>query len=118
MLTTTSGAKPSVLYNRLMQKEERVLEIVGRLETQHGSILEHNRITWYVEADEGEILRLLLRNRYFTVTRLGARSWLMSSNLRAVLEYVSEWDDFGIDLVDSIKEVAPTIFKLARKGKS
>jgi len=32
MLTTTSGAMPSTLYNRLSVKPEKVADIVGRIE--------------------------------------------------------------------------------------
>jgi hypothetical protein len=100
-----------------MQKEGRVREIVGRIEAQHGSILEHNRITWHVEADEEEVLTLLLRNRFFTVTRLGLKNWLMSSNLRAILEYYTEWGDVGTQLIETIKEVSPTIYKFMSSAK-
>ena len=46
MLTTTSGAQPSILFERLKERPEKVQEIVERVEVQHGNILEHNRLMW------------------------------------------------------------------------
>ena len=109
MLTTTSGAAPSNLFNSLSVKPEKVKDIVGRLEVQHGNILEHNRLSWLLEAEEGEVLKVLVRNHFFSFTRLSARNWLVSSNLRAVLEYKSEGDEFSEKLFESIKSVAPVV---------
>jgi hypothetical protein len=89
MLTTTSGVKPSTLYNRLKEKKGRVAEVVGRLEAQHGSTLEHNRLIWLLEAAEGEVLELALRSRFLTLTKLGDDRWLMSANLRTIVELAS-----------------------------
>jgi hypothetical protein len=107
MLTTTSGAKPSTLYNRLKVKEGRVADVVGRLEAQHGSTLEHNRLVWLLEAAEGEVLDLSLRSRFLTLTRLGDDRWLLSANLRTVVELAAGDDQFAETLADSIQEVAP-----------
>jgi len=110
MLTTTSGAKPSTIYERLQASPEKVNDIVSHLEVQHGSILEHNRLVWILEADEHLVLDTLLETKYFTFTRLGSRRWLMSANLRAVLEYLEEHeDDLGHSLLDSISTVAPNL---------
>lgn len=116
MLTTTSGAKPSTLYRRLKANPEKVRGIVGRLEVQHGSILEHNRLTWRLEAGEGEVLDILMRSRFFAITRLGDSEWLVSANLRTVVEYHERWrDEFGEALVESIQEVAPMVYGHARR---
>jgi hypothetical protein len=117
MLTTTSGAAPSNLYHRLSANPLKVAEIVGRLEVQHGSIVEHNRLNWLLEAGEGEVLKILLANRFFTFTRFGSNQWLVSANLRAVVEYAAERDEFGELLMESIKERLPSVYAFGRRGK-
>jgi hypothetical protein len=110
MLTTTSGVKPSTIYERLQTNPEKVNDIVSRLEVQHGSILEHNRLVWILEADEHLVLDTLLKNKFFSFTRLGSSRWLMSANLRAALEYSEEYgSDLGDSLLDSIGTVAPNL---------
>jgi hypothetical protein len=117
MLTTTSGAAPSNLYHRLSANPLKVAEIVGRLEVQHGSIVEHNRLNWLLEAGEGEVLKILLANRFFTFTRFGSNQWLVSANLRTVVEYTDERDEFGELLMESIKERLPSVYAFGRRGK-
>ena len=107
MLTTTSGAKPSTLYNRLTEK--RVADVVGRLEAQHGSTLEHNRLVWLLDATEGEVLGLALRSRFLAMTKLGDDRWLLSANLRTVVELAGDDDPFARSLAESIQEVAPNL---------
>ena len=116
MLTTTSGAAPSNLFHRLSANPGKVAEIVGRLEVQHGSILEHNRLNWLLEAGENEVLKVLLINRFFTFTRFGSNQWLVSANLRAVIEYAAEGDEFGNLLLESIKERLPSVYAFGRRG--
>ena len=117
MLTTTSGAKPSTLYNRLKEKKERVADVVGRLEAQHGSTLEHNRLVWLLEAAEGEVLDLALRSRFLAITRLGDGRWLLSANLRTVVELARDDDPIARSLAESIQEVAPNLnVSLSRSG--
>ena len=72
MLTTTSSAKPTTIYERLQANPEKVNDIISRLEAQHGSILEHNRLVWILEADENLVLDTLLKNKFFTFTGSGA----------------------------------------------
>ena len=110
MFTTTSGAQPSTLYKRLKKNPEKARTAVGRLELQHGSILEHNRFTWTLEATEGEVLGIMLENRFFNFTLLGESKWLVSANLRTVLEYSEkERDGFGDALFDSVRVLAPSL---------
>ena len=109
MLTTTSGAKPSTLFNRLKENEKRVADVVGRLEAQHGSILEHNRLVWLMEAAESRVLDLVLRSRFLAITRLGDDRWLLSANLRTVVELARDDDPFSRSLAESIREVAPNL---------
>ena len=109
MLTTTSGAKPSTLFNRLKEKKERVADVVGKLEAQHGSILEHNRLVWLMEAAESRVLDLALRSRFLAITRLCDDRWLLSANLRTVVELAGDDDPFSRSLAESIQEVAPNL---------
>ncbi len=110
MFTTTSGSQPSTLYKRLKNNPKKARTAVGRLELQHGSILEHNRFTWTLEATEGEVLRIILENRFFNFTPIGGSKWLMSANLRTILEYSEKKrDGFGDALVDSVRELAPSL---------
>lgn len=111
MLTTTSGARPSALYRGLVDRPGRVAEVVGRLEAQHGSIMEHNRLTWLMEASGEEVLELLLRSRFFNVSRLVGGRWLLSGNLRSVLELAErDGGELASALVRSIRDVAPTLY--------
>jgi hypothetical protein len=115
MLTTTSGVAPSTLFHMLSTNPKKVNEVVERVEVQHGSILEHNKLNWFLEASEGEVLKILLTNRFFTFTRLGSSRWLVSANLRTVLESQAQGGDFASLLVESISGVAPSIYALARR---
>ena len=115
MLTTTSGASPSRLFHRLLANPAKVAETVGRIEVQHGSILEHNRLTCLLEAREGEILKILLANRFFAVTRLSSDSWLISANLRTILEYQFEGDEFSRLLMSTIENLIPSAYAFGRR---
>lgn len=118
MLTTTSGAKPSTLFRRLKENPEKVRNVVERLEVQHGSILEHNRLDWVLEATDGEVLDILLNCRFFAVTKLGDGRWLLSANLRTVVEFIGERKDpFAEALAESVRLVAPTIYSCLRRGQ-
>ena len=109
MLTTTSGAKPSTLYKRLKEDRGRVADVVGRLEAQHGSTLEHNRLFWLLEASEGEVLDLTLQSRFLAITRLGGDRWLLSANLRTVMELSGSNHPLAGSLEESMRGVAPNL---------
>ena len=116
MFTTTSGAQPSTIYKRLKNNPKQARTAVGRLELQHGSILEHNRFTWTLEATEGEVLRIILENRFFIFTPIGESKWLVSANLRTILEYSAQKrDGFGDALVDSVRALAPSLKALRER---
>lgn len=104
VLTTTSKSKPSALFRRLKKDPERVANILGRIEVQHGSVLDHNRLCWRMEATDTEVLEVLLRHRFFSFTRLDGSDWLLSSNLRTAIRYVqeNEGDPFSEALIGSI----------------
>ncbi|MBN1682380.1 hypothetical protein JW865_02365 [Candidatus Bathyarchaeota archaeon] len=111
VLTTTSGAQPSILFDRMREKPDKVNEIIEKIEVQHGSILEHNRIIWSVEAEEFEILDILLKTKFFTFTRIGSNYWIISGNLRTIIEYWNEQkDDFSKKLLNSLKDIVPSIY--------
>ena len=116
MLTTTSGAMPSTLYNRLLAKPEKVADIVGRIEVQHGNILEHNRLVWRLEATRDQVLSIMLGSKFFNITEAGDELWVVSSNLRTLVEYhQTNEDEFSEQLVESIKKVAPQIHGFIRR---
>lgn len=115
-LTTTSGAQPSILYEKLLLNPEKTADIVSRIEVQHGSIMEHNRLAWVLEAKEKEVLAVLLKNRFFNFTRLTPEKWLVSGNLRTVLEYTaSNESELSFALIESIRNLAPHIYEHARR---
>jgi len=117
MLTTTSGAMPSTLYDRMKAKPEKVQEIVGRVEVQHGNILEHNRLVWRLEATHEEVLVIMLRTKFFNVTEAGENIWALSGNLRALVEYHQAYrDEFSEQIVESIKEAAPQVYSYIRRS--
>jgi hypothetical protein len=110
MLTTTSGAHPGTLYDRLLNRPGKVKEVVGRAEVQHGNILEHNRLVWMLEATDGEVLEAALDTSFLTFTRLDEGLWLLSGNLRAIIEYSQRKKTPLTDaLVASAKSVAPNL---------
>ena len=116
MLTTTSGAMPSTLYNRLSAKPDKVADIVGRIEVQHGNILEHNRLVWTLEATRDEVLSIMLGSRFINITEAGKDQWAVSSNLRTLVEYhQAHRDEFSEKLVESIKKAAPQIYHYIRR---
>ena len=118
MLTTTSGAQPSTLHDRLLTKPEKVREVVGRAEVQHGNILEHNRLVWILEATSDEVLEATLDTSFLTFTRLDEMRWLVSGNLRAVVEYAQNRKTPLTDaLVASVKAVAPDIHRFLEDEK-
>ena len=115
MLTTCSGERPSDIYITLKGDERRVHKLLRRLVLKHGSVLEHNRLVFLAEAEEGEVLALLLAHRFFEVSKLGERRWLLSCNLRTVLEVLSgegrEKLPKGVReaLIKALKQVAPRL---------
>jgi hypothetical protein len=118
MLTTTSGAQPSTLFERLKERPEKVNEVVGRVELQHGNILEHNRLIWEIMASEDELLQVLLNLKFFNVTKVQKDKWLISGNLRSVVEYSNKYsDDFRDQIIKSIKDISPRIYEFIEGSK-
>jgi hypothetical protein len=118
MLTTTSGALPSILFNRLLVNPQKVKEVIGRIEVQHGNILEHNRLVWKLEANANEVLDIMLRSRFFNITKVSKGHWVVSGNLRTIVEYNrANENEFSEQLIESIKEITPNIYKFIRRPK-
>lgn len=118
MLTTTSGALPSILFNRLLVNPQKVKEVINRIEVQHGNILEHNRIVWKLEANANEVLDIMLRSRFFNITKVSKGHWVVSGNLRTIVEYNrANENEFSEQLIESIKEITPNIYKFIRRPK-
>jgi hypothetical protein len=116
MLTTTSGALPSTLYERLKKNPSKVKEIVGRVEAQHGSILEHNRLVWEIKATIEEVNEIMLDTSFLVFTKLSNDRWILSGNLRTVVEYYKLKDcEFTRALVDSLTDVLPNLHSFIRR---
>jgi len=110
VLTTTIGSTPSKLFSRVSNDPKRVKSLIKGLQLQHGSVLEHNRINWLLEASDEEALNLLLKSKFFNLTRLRPGLWLLSANLRTIVEYVrSEEGPMRDALLGSMVQYAPTM---------
>lgn len=93
--------------------------MLKRIETHHGSIFEHNRIYWIVEAEDSEVLNVLLCNRFFTFTKIGASKWLMSANLRAIMEFHRTCgNEFSSELIESLATMFPNIYESIVRDKN
>jgi len=118
MKTTTSGAMPSTLFNRFKDRPDKVADIVSRVELQHGNILEHNKLVWSFEAPRGRVLDIMLRTKFLNFTELGDARWVVSGNLRSVIElHMSHRDDFTEALVETVREASPRIYEFIRRGE-
>lgn len=112
VLTTTTGSAPSRIFRRVMKSPERAKQVLQGLQLQHGSVLEHNRIDWLLEASDDEVLKILLLSRFFAVTKLHDELWLLSANLRTVLEVISSERGVLRDaLLGSMSKFAPMMYR-------
>ena len=110
VLTTTGGNTPSRIFKNVSSNSEPSKRLIARLELQHGSVFEHNRVNWLLEATDEEVVNLLLKSKFFNVTKLDAGLWLLSANLRTIIEYVrAEAGPIREALLDSMKRFAPSI---------
>jgi hypothetical protein len=118
MLTTTSGSKPSQLFIDLRDQDDKVAEIVGRLELQHGSILEHNRLIWRLESRKSDIMDIMLKCKFFNFSKISEDLWILSSNLRTLIEYSqNNEDEFAELLLESVRGISPEIYRFALKKR-
>lgn len=117
MLTTTSGALPSTLFDRLKSKPEKVADIVGRVEVQHGNILEHNRLVWSLEASNEEVLEIMLKTKFLNFTEHDG-NWVVSGNLRSIIElHQDESTEFTRSLVETVKVASPRVYEFIRRSE-
>jgi len=112
VLTTTAGSTPSRLFRRATKNPDRVKAILKGLQLQHGSVLEHNRVDWLLDASDGEVLHLLLKSKFFNLTNLKEGVWLLSANLRTIIEFVTaEKGPIRDALLNSMKTLAPNMYR-------
>jgi len=117
MLTTCKPGTPWEHYKELKKKPEIAEKLVKNIPLKHGSVLEHNRIIWIVEGTENEILKLIYENRFFEASKLSDNLWILSANLRAVIDYTASGEDeFRRELLDSIRYLAPNIWRRIKDG--
>lgn len=110
LLTTSTDSAPSRIFARIKKSPEQVKGLLRGLPLQHGSILEHNRICWLFKASDSETLELLLSSRFFTVSRIEEGVWLLSANLRTLVEYLTSGQSAGRDeLARTLSALAPII---------
>jgi len=91
---------------------ERISGLLRRaLELGHYDILEHNSITWLAEAKEEEILSLLNSSKFFETSRLDEGSWLITTNLRVLVELARNNTQSSLtkELVSSLTIAAPNV---------
>jgi len=81
------------------------------LELGHYDILEHNSITWLVEADEKEILFLMEASKFFETSQIDEQRWLITTNLRVLVELARGTNNLPLtkELVATLNQAAPII---------
>lgn len=89
---------------------------MSRIEVQHGSILDHNRLCWILEANDSEVLDIFLKHRFFSFTKLDKSKWLISANLRTAIRYIekNKEDLFSKDLIETIPDHLSVILSKIR----
>ena len=118
ILTTCTNKTAAQLYERLKSEPDRISKLVSRIPLTHGSVLEHNRIVWIAEATSQEVLELILKYRFFEATQLREGLWLLSANLRTLVEYVQNEGESELrrEFLDALAEVAPTLWRRLSDG--
>src|SRR5437867_10172183 len=70
---------------------ERITGLLKRsLELGHYDILEHNSITWLVEAGEKDVLSLMNSSKFFEKSRVDEERWIVTRNLRVLVELAQD----------------------------
>lgn len=119
LLTTSNPSSPLEIYRRLSGDPERVRALLDRVELHHGTLLEHNKLCWLLEASKDEVLELLIKRHYFYATPLGESRWLLSSNLRMALTYAQRYrDQFSEALIETLRDVVPNLIMSLGRGQS
>jgi hypothetical protein len=110
LFTHTSSDK--VLDGEKIFDAERIGGLLKRaLELGHYDILEHNSITWLVEAEEKEILFLMESSKFFETSQIDEQRWLITTNLRVLVELARGTNHMQLtkDMVATLNEAAPII---------
>ena len=110
LFTYTSSDKP--LEGEKVFDHERISGLLKRsLELGHYDILEHNSITWLVEAEDGDILSLMDSSRFFETSRIDSQRWIVTTNLRVLVELArsSSQKPLAKELVETLNTAAPNI---------
>ncbi len=117
-LFTYTGTDRALEGEKVFDKE-RVTGLLKRaLELGHYDIMEHNSITWLVEVEDKEILSLLNTSRFFEATKLDGKRWLVTTNLRVLVEF-SRGNNQTIlarGLVATLDAAAPNIAAVLKTG--
>ena len=91
---------------------ERITGLLKRsLELGHYDILEHNSITWLVEADEKDVLSLMNSSKFFETSRVDEERWIVTTNLRVLVELARAKNQtlLSKELVSTLNSAAPNI---------
>lgn len=91
---------------------DRITSLLKRsLELGHYDILEHNSITWLVEAGEEDILSLMNASKFFETSRVDEKRWIVTTNLRVLVELArsKKPGPLGMELVSTLTTAAPNI---------
>jgi len=108
----THTSQDKVLDGEKIFDAERIGGLLKRaLELGHYDILEHNSITWLVEADEKEILFLMESSKFFETSQIDEQRWLITTNLRVLVELARGTNDLSLtrELVATLNKAAPII---------
>jgi hypothetical protein len=110
LFTYTSPDK--ALEGEKVFDQERISGLLKRsLELGHYDILEHNSITWLVEAEDGDILSLMDSSKFFETSRIDNQRWIVTTNLRVLVELArgSSQRPLAKELVATLSVAAPSI---------
>ncbi len=91
------------------------------MELGHYDILEHNSITWLVDASEKDILSLLDSSKFFETSQVDEERWIVTTNLRVLVELARAKNrpPLSRELVATLVTAAPNIaYTLAATVKS
>jgi hypothetical protein len=92
--------------------EDRISGLLKRsLELGHYDILEHNSITWLVDANEKDILSLLDSSKFFETSQVDEERWIVTTNLRVLVELARAKNQppLSRELVSTLVTAAPSI---------
>ena len=110
LFTYTSPDK--ALEGEKVFDQERISGLLKRsLELGHYDILEHNSITWLVEAEDSDIFSLMDSSKFFETSRIDSQRWIVTTNLRVLVELTRGFNQRPLakELVATLDVAAPNI---------